>query len=393
MEDVGENPEGPGGSISCGTTVAYAELVSLPDVNDNGSPDGFFSDSPPLAQQAQGQTSLALQAETCSNEIIRRSLAEHDICEDAENIIMASWRPQTRKRYAPTIKKWISFSLTKIFYPLHPPVGQVINFLTKLYKEGGKYRSICLARSAINSVIKLLNHKDLDKHPLVSRFLKGVHNSRPPLMKQQTVWDPRILLRYIDKMGDNDDLNLKQLTYKTVALVMLLSGSRVHCIHAFSTDCMHKSGSNAYTFYPTVLLKHSRPKFRGKPITYRAYPNNNRLCVIKALEDYIWRRDMITETDSLFITHRRPHRPASKDTIARWLKDALTEAGIDNYTAHSFRSASTSLAFCRTVSIKEIMEQGQWTQHNTWSTYYKKELSVYCISNRDNFATQILTSI
>ena len=174
---------------------------------------------------------------------------------------------------------------------------------------------------------------------------------------------------------------------------MLLSGSRVHCIHAFSTDCMHKSGSNAYTFYPTVLLKHSRPKFRGKPITYRAYPNNNRLCVIKALEDYIWRRDMITETDSLFITHRRPHRPASKDTIARWLKDALTEAGIDNYTAHSFRSASTSLAFCRTVSIKEIMEQGQWTQHNTWSTYYKKELSVYCISNRDNFATQILTSI
>ena len=137
MEDVGENLEGPGGNISCGTTVAYAELVSLPDVDDHGSPDGLFSASPPLAQQAAGQTSLASQAEACSNEIVRRSLAEHDLCGDAEKIIMASWRPQTRKRYAPTIKKWISFSLTKNFDPLHPPVGQVINFLTRLYKEGG----------------------------------------------------------------------------------------------------------------------------------------------------------------------------------------------------------------------------------------------------------------
>ena len=97
---------------------------------------------------------------------------------------------------------------------------------------------------------------------------------------------------------------------------------------------------------------------------------------------------MITETDALLVTHRAPHRPASKDSIARWLKDTLKEAGI--YTAHSYRSASTSLAFCRTVSLKEILEQGQWTQRNTWAKYYKKELSMYCTSREDNFASHIL---
>ena len=140
----------------------------------------------------------------------------------------------------------------------------------------GGYRAICLARSAINSVIKLLNHKDLDTHPLIRRFIRGVHNCRPPLMKQSTVWDPTILLRFIDEMGDNDDLSLKQLTYKAVALLTLLSGSRVHCVHAFSTDCMQKAGAIIFTYYPTVL-KHSCPKSRRKPIIYRAYPNNPKL--------------------------------------------------------------------------------------------------------------------
>ena len=268
----------------------------------------------------------------------------------------------------------------------------VLNFLVQLFREGGGYRSICLARSSINSVLKLLNHKNLDTHPLITRFLKGVYNIRPPLMKQETVWDPCKLLRYIDQMGENDHLNLKQLTYKTVALMMLLSGSRVHCVQAFSTDCMQFSQGETYTFYPTVLLKHSRPKFRGKPITFRSYPNNKHLCVVQALQDYIWRRDMETDTDALLITHRQPHRPATKGTVARWLKDILSQAGIKNYTAHSYRSASTSLAFCRTLSIKEIMAQGQWTQLNTWAKYYHKEIIEH-VHNQDNYASTILDSI
>ena len=253
-----------------------------------------------------------------------------------------------------------------------------------MFEEGRGYRAICAARSALNSIFSTQGHKDIAEHPLLTRFCKGVYNLRPPPMKQQQIWDPSILLEYISSMGSNDKLTLQQLSYKTVCLLMLLSGSRVHCIKAFSTACMHRSDER-YTFYPTVLLKHSRPKFRGKPITYRAYPHNQNLCVVAALNAYIARKGALSDTDALLITHRKPHRPAHRDTIARWLKDALKLAGIHNFTAHSYRAAGTCRVVSLTLTIKDIMEQGQWTSESTWSKYYDKEI-IYRAS-KDNFAS------
>ena len=39
------------------------------------------------------------------------------------------------------------------------------------------------------------------------------------------------------------------------------------------------------------------------------------------------------------------------------------------------------------------MAQGQWTNLNTWARYYKKEISRYCVSNEENFATTILNAV
>ena len=208
-------------------------------------------------------------------------------------------------------------------------------------------------------------------------------------MKRNETWDPTTLLDFINGMGENTTLTLQQLTYKTVGLLMLLSGSRVHCIHAFSTLCMTRS-EGVYTFYPTVLLKHSRPKFRGNPIIYRNYPSNQNLCVVKALDEYISRKTAICTTDALLITHRRPHKPAHRDTVARWLKDLLQKAGIKNYTAHTYRAAGTSLAHTLKLSTKDIMKQGQWTRESTWSRYYHKEV-IHTV--RDNFASLLQSTI
>ena len=47
-----------------------------------------------------------------------------------------SWK-RTRKRYAPTIKKWYTFCIAQNIDPIHPPIGMVLNFLVQRYKEGG----------------------------------------------------------------------------------------------------------------------------------------------------------------------------------------------------------------------------------------------------------------
>ena len=164
---------------------------------------------------------------------------------------------------------------------------------------------MCNARSALNAVIHLQGHKDLSRHPLVRRFFKGVFNVRPPPMKPQYTWDPGLLLEYIENLGDNDGLDLKTLSLKLTALLMLLSGNRVHCVHSLSTEDMHRT-ARVYTFYPTVLLKHSRTKFRGKPLTYKAYPRHKNLCVYTTLDAYINRTSTIKTSLALLVTHRKP---------------------------------------------------------------------------------------
>ena len=208
-------------------------------------------------------------------------------------------------------------------------------------------------------------------------------------MKVRSTWDANKLLNHIEKLGENSDLSLRSLTHKLVALLMLLSASRVHCIHAFSTDALDMN-DNQFVFYPTVLLKHSRPKFRGEPIVYKSFPQNSRLCVIHTLKEYISRRNLLVQTDALLVTYQKPHHPAHRDTVARWLKTILLEAGIKNFTAHTYRAASTSSAANSHLPISSILQQGQWTQESTWQKFYHKEIFVN--KQTCDYAEQILVN-
>lgn len=63
--------------------------------------------------------------------------------------------------------------------------------------------------------------------------------------------------------------------------------------------------------------------------------------------------------------------------MARWLKEVLKRSGIDDkiFSAHSYRSASTSAAFAGGVHLKEILETANWTNAKTFYTFYRRELS------------------
>ena len=54
---------------------------------------------------------------------------------------------------------------------------------------------------------------------LVCLFMKGTCNNEPPKRTYEIMKDPDLALKYISFMGDNRDLNLKDLTLKTVILV------------------------------------------------------------------------------------------------------------------------------------------------------------------------------
>ena len=63
-------------------------------------------------------------------------------------------------------------------------------------------------------------------------------------------------------------------------------------------------------------------------------------------------------TKEFIITYDKPHKPASSDTISRWIKNGLGMAGINTnvYKLRSCRSASTSKARDNGVSISGILK-------------------------------------
>ena len=59
---------------------------------------------------------------------------------------------------------------------------------------------------------------------------------------------------------------------------------------------------------------------------------------------------------SLLISFVKPHKPVTRDTIARWICTVLKNYGIDTtvYKAHSTRAAATSVAAQRLVPMNTL---------------------------------------
>ena len=89
----------------------------------------------------------------------------------------------------------------------------------------------------------------------------------------------------------------------------------------------------------------------------------------------------------LFISYTKPHKAVSPDTVSRWVKTTLVDAGIDTskYSAHSTRSASTSAAKGNNISIATIMKSTGWSQESTFAKFYDKP-----VAPRENFGLNSL---
>ena len=64
----------------------------------------------------------------------------------------------------------------------------------------------------------------------------------------------------------------------------------------------------------------------------------------------------------LFISYHPPYKQVSKETLSRWVRSVLAQAGIDIsvFKAHSTRSASVSKA-AKFAPISSILNQGGWS--------------------------------
>ena len=109
----------------------------------------------------------------------------------------------------------------------------------------------------------------------------------------------------------------------------------------------------------TKLDKHQQP------IEYYSYQENEKLCVVNCLVEYIRRAELTKENiegqpNQLILSYAYPHKPVMSTTIARYVKLFLGQAGIDLtvFSAHSTTSASTSKGNNLGLTLDDIRKAG-----------------------------------
>ena len=293
---------------------------------------------------------------------------------------MASWRPATQKQYQTHVTRWIQFCDRGHINPLTPNLTDVIHFLSDTFHWGVAYDSVNTARGALSSLGIVVDGCRAGNHPLVNRLLRGVFNLKPPKPRYTQTWDVKLVLEQLRTLEPLCNLTLKELTLKLVMLMALTQAARVQTLHLLVLDNIGFSETSICVSLGDNI-KQCRPNFNVKFVEFTAYTTDRRLCFCETLKVYIertaqFRAGVDQMKGPLFLSFVRPHKPVTRDTIARWIRIVLHRSGVDTrlYSASSVRHAAASRAKVMAVPIAHILVKAGWSRETTFARHYDKEV-------------------
>lgn len=205
--------------------------------------------------------------------------------------------------------------------------------------------------------------------------MKGVFVSKPPKPKYTCTWDVSCVLQWLEKQYPLQRLSLKDLTLKLTALLALSTAQRVQTLKILKINLLSFFGDYV-VFTLDELTKTARPGKILQKVKIDKFTNKN-LCPIHTLNSYIENTKNIRKSNQLLISYKTL-KAVSTSTIARWLKEVLYLSGVDTsiFKAHSYRSASTSTAYSRGISLSDILSTANWTNARTFYKFYNRDCVV-----------------
>ena len=298
--------------------------------------------------------------------------------------MIASLSDSTLKNYDIALKKWSLFCKKNNVNLFDPKVEEILTFLTGLYQQGLSHSSINATRSAVSLIVSY----EFAQDSRVKRFFKGISKLRPPRPKYDSTWDPKIVLDYYLKNSNNENLTLKDLSKKLITLLALVTGHRMQTFSLININNIKHLDSKLEIKIPD-RIKTSKLN-TVQPLLIIPFYQDEKICVASTLLYYIHvTKNLRNNIVKLFITTKKPVKAVSSQTLSHWVKESLTEAGVDTtiFSAHSTRHASTSAARKNGVDLDSIRKAAGWTKNSqTFARFYNREI----ISDKQSFALSIL---
>lgn len=164
---------------------------------------------------------------------------------------------------------------------LLPTVQQILQLLTEIYQANSRYWAPNTAWSALATVVTLPADIALGSHPLISRFSKGVFQTRPALPRYTQTWDVDIALKYLPNVTPVTQLSWKELSNKVTTLLLLLSRQWIQTIHLLNINSM-KFTNSSITFHVNVNeeFKQSGLRKHWHDLCFKAYAPIRRVCIV-----------------------------------------------------------------------------------------------------------------
>ncbi|CAJ0948803.1 unnamed protein product [Ranitomeya imitator] len=357
-----EDPIGTSYGDSNRTNMAREELVQRPVRHGPGrsnmsTSEGKSSSSGTVAASKPSQIesfSMASEAEI---------LKARGLSDGVIHTLQNSRKPITNAIYAKTWKKFSSWYLPDIPDPFHPNIAKILDFLQKGLELGLRPNTLKVQISALGSYFD----QELAKHRWIRRFVTSASRIRPRVLNNTPPWDLNLVLNSLtrDPFEPLSQSSLKVLTLKTVFLVAITSARRIGELHALSIQEPYlrvTSDNIILRLDPTFLPKVTSDFHRGQDIVLPSFypdPSNikeesfHTLDVRRVVLHYLSQTESWRIDQNLFIqlSGKNKGRKATKNTIANWIKQAISLAYSSqnlppppSLKAHSTRSVSTSWA-------------------------------------------------
>ncbi|XP_063975229.1 uncharacterized protein LOC135161513 [Diachasmimorpha longicaudata] len=150
--------------------------------------------------------------------LIREGFKRKGVPEESLEIILSSLSDSSKKQYNCGLKKWWLFCSKQNHDTFEYFPETVLRFLTREFNESATYGTLNCYRSAVG----LLYGPELGENATIKRFVKGIAKKRPSRPKNDTTWDPQIVLDYLS--------GWEKMTKKLTVLLMLVTGQRMQTL-------------------------------------------------------------------------------------------------------------------------------------------------------------------
>lgn len=323
----------------------------------------------------------------------RRILAGLGFHPEVTKRVVFSVKKTTNKTYKQSWREWCAFCRLNHMAPFTVSVNKLAKFLLHLFDAGLAYNSIGVHRSAVCYWLQPHCKKTVASHHIITRLMDSFFKERPPKKKVCPPWDAQKVISLLKSWSPPAALSLKQLTFKCVFLMALSTAKRISDLSLLSDSKGNMMLSrDAIMFVPKFGAKTDRPSNFCHQFMIHRNKDDTNLCPVLYIKHYLKVTDKFRSQDpkdSLFLGMNTYHNAVSTRTIRAWLAEVIKLAGA-NFSPGSTRNLAVSTAYASGVSMKVILDAGNWASVDTPCKHYFSSIVSQSSSDQDALQRAVL---